>query len=326
MKKTPWRNVRTVLWALALCLLAVLFTCPVKAQAATKAKVILEFSDGTTKTWETGDAKIELGKKELAYIYFGEYPQTEITGANLTTAIKNATYDSDGIAMVNGVRYKRMTRADANYWDSPSGYFNWREKDYAYFKMESIKWRVLQRKNKTALLLSEYVIDNGRYNTNDKNVTWAKSPLRAWLNDEFISAAFNTKEQKLIKKTTLTNSNPYYKSKGGADTKDKVYLLSIDDMINTSYGFSDNPYKNEVNRRGSSTDYAWAMGNRTLTFYTTEEGNYSNWWWLRSPGENNRFAAIVGYEGSVVTAGSFTDTYNLGVRPAIRLNLKSVIK
>ena len=47
-------------------------------------------------------------------ITFGMYPQTQITGTELTDAIINADYDSTtGDAVVDGVTYRRMSRDDA---------------------------------------------------------------------------------------------------------------------------------------------------------------------------------------------------------------------
>ena len=82
----------------------------------------------------------------------------------------------------------------------------------------------------------------------------------------------------MIRKTAhLKNeNNPYFNSVGGPDTDDKVFLLSLEDMTNTSYGFKDYDakerdrltsagksdemwnYIRDFNRRRSSTKYAKA--------------------------------------------------------------------
>lgn len=48
------------------------------------------------------------------YIYFGSYPQTEITGSKLTNAITGADYNSDGDAWVDGVKYRRINKSQTN--------------------------------------------------------------------------------------------------------------------------------------------------------------------------------------------------------------------
>lgn len=81
-----------VIAAITICLGLGLLINPVKVEAASKANVTLEFTDGTKKTqktWKTGDKKIKLSKKKLAYVYFGSYPQTEVTGKNLTSTVEN---------------------------------------------------------------------------------------------------------------------------------------------------------------------------------------------------------------------------------------------
>jgi hypothetical protein len=45
------------------------------------------------------------------------------------------------------------------------------------------------------------------------------------------------------------------------------------------------------------------------------------WYWLRSPCINNRFAAVVEHNGSVVLQATNVNNYSGGVRPALWLNL-----
>ena len=41
---------------------------------------------------------------DWSYVWFGSYPQTEVTGDALTTAIMGASYDSNGDAWVDGIK------------------------------------------------------------------------------------------------------------------------------------------------------------------------------------------------------------------------------
>ena len=47
-----------------------------------------------------------------SYVYFGSYPQTEVAGVALTSAILRADYDSNGDAWVNGTKYRRISKSD----------------------------------------------------------------------------------------------------------------------------------------------------------------------------------------------------------------------
>ncbi|MCQ2495262.1 MAG: hypothetical protein MJ131_01575 [Lachnospiraceae bacterium] len=59
-------------------IVAIISIPAIQSHAAGKAKLELEFTDGSRSIWKTEDEKLELGKKKLAYVYFGNYPQTEI--------------------------------------------------------------------------------------------------------------------------------------------------------------------------------------------------------------------------------------------------------
>lgn len=335
MHTNTWKKISKVLVVTALCLMACLCVNTVKAQAATKAKVVLEFTDGTKKTWKTGDKKIKLGKKELAYVYFGEYPQTEVTGKALTKAITGAKYNMNGDATVKGVRYKRISTADTTCWTEGSSddyydCYDWTGKAYAYFKYEPIKWRVLNMKSGTALILSEYGLDSQQYNEESVEITWADCTLRKWLNDEFLTEAFNSKERKLVKSSTIKNEdNASYGTEGGEDTKDKVFILSMNDVVNTGYGFDSSRFKLDINRRCSSTDFAKGMGAWSTSFgcdYETVEGKKPSCWWLRLPGGDSLCAVFVDFRGSIDDYGDNIDLGANAVRPAMNLNLSSIIK
>ena len=65
------------------------------------------------------------------------------------------------------------------------------------------------------------------------------SNIRKWLNSTFINGAFTQEEQNAIKsKTIKTPNNPVHQTAGGADTTDKIFLLSISEVTSKKYGFS----------------------------------------------------------------------------------------
>lgn len=333
---------------LTLCLTAVFLMGVVKSEAATvksgsatakstAAKVVLEFTDGTKETWQTGDAKISRGKRKLAYVYFGEYPQKELKGKKLTNSVRYAVYNrKNGIATMQGAHYKILTKDKTTFaYDSKverdlwaeQFYFDWNGRKFVYFKVEPIKWRVLSVEDDTALLLSEYALDNRRYNEKNEAVTWESCTLRSWLNKTFISTAFNKKEKKLIKTTEVREAeNSAY------DTEDKVFLLSEDECENKKYGFTSEIYREDTNRSCSLTDYTIAMGSFAMPsydspiqeYYKTKDEVLVCWWWLRSPGVSDDNAAAV-YGGSGAVDYDFDVNEDIAVRPAIRLDLSSII-
>ena len=48
-------------------------------------------------------------------------------------------------------------------------------------------------------------------------------------------------------------------------------------------------------------------------------------WWLRSPGQNNQFAAFIEEDGGDVFEGNPVNNKNTAVRPAFNLDLSSVL-
>ncbi|MBP5781130.1 MAG: hypothetical protein J6X34_07845 [Clostridia bacterium] len=89
------------------------------------------------------------------------------------------------------------------------------------------------------MLLSKYGLDCQPFNKDHTSATWENCSLRAWLNDEFINTAFSDTEKAWISLTSLANpDNPEEGTSGGNDTADKVFILSLDEAVNTEYGFS----------------------------------------------------------------------------------------
>lgn len=319
---------------------------------------------GLSGAWSAGEANAE-GEKDygvanprVAYcaenkslqavtydiIEFGSYPQSEITGAKITAAIKNAAYDKNGDAEVNGVKYRRVTKEDATYvhtynWDADS-YYNWNsggdENGYHYFKYEPIRWRVLKVDGEEALLLSETALDDKRYNDSGKGCTWEGCTMRSWLNGyasaangdgtdftgkNFTGSAFTEAEEAAIVPTTLTNAdNQISGTEGGNDTSDKVFLLSLSDIRNADYGFVNDYNTFDEARRVKASTYARAMG-----AYTYSGGDYDGNcnWWLRSPGYYADYAASVWNDGHVSDYGYSVGINSHGCCPALYLNLSS---
>lgn len=98
---------------------------------------------------------------------------------------------------------------------------------------EPIEWIVLDKKGDEYLLLSKYVLDYCQFQNNKvegKSASWNESDIRMWANTEFLNNTFSETEQKSIMLSTIDNTNnDYYNLKS---TEDRVFLLSIDEIIN----------------------------------------------------------------------------------------------
>ena len=178
--------------------------------------------------------------------------------------------------------------------------------EFGTYQNETIRWRVIDKSGDKKLLISEQPIDCKSYHSEKQYITWEECDLRKWLNEEFIKEAFSEEEQKHINKTRISNKdNERYKTKGGNDTEDKLFLLSIEEAY--KYFADDN------DRICKATDYAKKRG-----AWTSSSG--SCWWWLRSPGSISLNAAGVSHGGDVCESGCYVRGDDRAVRPAFWLN------
>lgn len=241
------------------------------------------------------DTSVEGGKKVTwDCIWFGSYPQTKI----VSSSKENDLYS---------------TLETANGWDKNNDIIIGKEKYHrakkCYFKYEPIKWRVIKCENGEALLLSDIVLDKQKYNKRLKKVTWEKSTLRKWLNKKFMNRAFSSSEQEAIRTTKVINEdNYYYKTDGGNDTLDKIYLLSLSE--------TDEEKETEEAKEYGFTD-SYGMTIKYSNYADLDDYQY---WWLRTPGEKNISAAAVDMSGKAYGGGGESDM-ELGIRPVLHLNL-----
>lgn len=182
---------------------------------------------------------------------------------------------------------------------------------------EPIKWRVLSVNGNDAFLLADQNLDAKPYNEEGWCKTWATCTLRTWLNDTFLNAAFTSAEQAAIKNTAVVNSdNQKWGTKGGENTTDKVYLLSIAEASNTAYGFDGEFDATSETRKVSNTAYAKEHG----VWASTDSD--SEYWWLRSPGEVSYTAAQTFNNGLGYYTGDFVNN-GAAVRPVLHLDLSN---
>ncbi|MCM1279995.1 MAG: DUF6273 domain-containing protein [Robinsoniella sp.] len=260
---------------------------------------------------------------DFSYVYFGRYPQSEVTDSatiaaiDETIATAGTTADAGMDVEVNGTKYRRISKNDTNN----SEYFDDVENNgYRYFKWEPIKWKVLQNDGSTLFVAAD-AIDCKAYNDEDVSTTWETSTIRDWLNDSFYGTAFSSSEQNaIIIQDVVNEDNPDWSTEGGNNTSDKIYLLSIGEVADETYGFCSDYDNESMSRRVKVSDYANARG----TYSGIEDGiEIDGWWWLRSPGGNSSSAAVVGKYRSVFLYGGYVLGRNVSVCPALHINLSS---
>ena len=172
-----------------------------------------------------------------------------------------------------------------------------------------IEWIVMKNEGNQVLLLSKYVLDAKPYYEEVEEVTWETSDIRQWLNNEFYTTAFNKAEKARIQTSLIKNEdNSGYGTNAGNDTEDKVFLLSEKE--------AETLFSNEEERIAKATGYAEKSG-----VYVNEKKE--SMWWLRSPGSDGNYAAVVDDYGWVYRYGGSVYFYEYGVRPALHLNIQS---
>lgn len=190
-------------------------------------------------------------------------------------------------------------------------------------------WIVLDVQNDKALLITEYIIDQRSYHNAYVETTWADCGLRNYLNSEFYDS-FDKKDQARICSTINQNlDNQWYGTSGGVDTEDKIFLLSMDEIVCKYFGDSSsklyNPGKNqrywfERKDQNNSRRIARLQSNQKQIW----------WWWTRSPGRVGVKAVYIHGDGNIGIQGNNILIGNLadgcctgGVRPALWIRVKN---
>lgn len=260
-------------------------------------------------------------------IWFGSYPQSEVTKADGTiynTLENKFNWDDNGDGYVGKNKYRRVARKDVKY---PANWEN--NQDYRYFKYEPVKWRVLNVDGDKALLVADKALDLKPYHNTYTDVTWETCSLRSWLNNTFINSAFLANEQNAIPSVTVKAEGSIRpaadeddnKVDGGKDTTDKVFILSFSE-VSGKYGFR------TIEDLDSYGDYdeakKCAMTNYANAFTTSSaEEKEDCYWWIRNPGDFPSMAVVSGENGRVLGYGNGVNSSQPAVRPALYLNLSN---
>lgn len=200
------------------------------------------------------------------YLYFGEYPQT-VKADNVV--ITNITNDKGYYLGTDGEWYLRHVAE--TYRDSTSNEFNNGASiipgNVYYFKVEPIKWMVLESSGNTYSLVCASVIATGAFNSRIDTTDYLSSEVREWLVGEFSQTAFTAGQQSMLNPVAVGTDN------AANYVYDTVYLLT-------------KPQANAMaqeDRVMISSDYARATG---LSNHMDMSGSFvhgSAMWWLRTP-------------------------------------------
>ena len=184
-------------------------------------------------------------------------------------------------------------------------------------KFGKYDWLILDSQSNKMLVITNNIIKKRRYNeeTPSKITTWENSEIRSYLNGEFLDS-FDKMDSDRIKETELINNpNPWFGTKGCENTTDKIFLLSIEEVVK---------YFGDSGQLAERPGNAWEISDKydSTRIARNFKGSRS-WWWLRSPGFSSFVAASVFPSGKLDLGGDHLFWVESGgVRPALWLTLE----
>ncbi|MDR0248838.1 MAG: DUF6273 domain-containing protein [Oscillospiraceae bacterium] len=188
------------------------------------------------------------------------------------------------------------------------------------------EWRVLAVENGKALIITDKIINIRTYHNTNTSITWADCDLRAYLNGEFYNSFSAADRARIAETFNVNKDNQWFGTSGGADTTDKIFLLSLEEVVKY---FGDSGQL--ANGNPNDARYIDDQYNGARIAYTAKAYTSSLWgglaagtalsWWLRSPGRQASGAADVGDDGVVYVSGSSVYIDFFGLRPALWVSL-----
>lgn len=163
---------------------------------------------------------------------------------------------------------------------------------------DKYEWRVLDIQDNTALIITEYIIEQRAYHDAYKDITWADCSLRKYLNGEFYDKFTEADKSRIIPVINKNPDNQWYGSKGGADTQDSIFLLSLEEVACRYFGDSSSKLYNP----GKNQRYWFQRKdeNNSKRIARLAGVEWGWWWWLRSPGRVNVKAVYLHGDGNLI--------------------------
>lgn len=186
------------------------------------------------------------------------------------------------------------------------------------------EWEVLDIQDDRALIITKYIIEQRPYHDTYEEITWADCALRKYLNGEFYNGFSDTDRSRICTVVNKNHDNNWYGTKGGNDTSDKVFLLSMEEAVCQYFGDS----SSKLYEPGKNQRYWFERKDQNNVRRTAklESEDYCNWWWTRTPGRVGVKAVYIhgdgniGIQGNNILKGNIADGKCLGgVRPALWL-------
>jgi len=205
----------------------------------------------TEKKWDFDNDKVQKNvnlteswevSQEGSYLYFGKVKQnlsnttTENELKNLAGKTPTERNPGNWKKDDNDKWYIEITYNDIEYTGlySDDGKISWTYE-------EIIRWKIVKKEGGKAFVVSITSVAQLPFDENGSN-NYARSTIRAWLNNEFYNESFKSAElRKRIHETKVDNSLESTMDKTNANicinTNDKVFLLSLKEVYDNEVDF-----------------------------------------------------------------------------------------
>ena len=156
-------------------------------------------------------------------------------------------------------------------------------------------WYVLEKQDGKMLLLTEKIIGRRAYHNRVENITWETCDMRKYLNGEFYNSFNETDRKRIVEVMNDNPANPWYGTSGGNPTTDKIFLLSIADVMKYfgDTGQCENRPKEEPCDWCNDEYWPWLGDEYNINRRAVDDTGMVMSWRLRSPGANGRCVAFV---------------------------------
>ncbi|MDR1713601.1 MAG: DUF6273 domain-containing protein, partial [Coriobacteriales bacterium] len=191
------------------------------------------------------------------------------------------------------------------------------------FVEAGIVWRVLVNDGSEVIVISNDVIEKGKWNDLCKDVPWSDSTIRTYLNNTFYNRLSADFQSLIVPQTLTTRVKAWatcYDKYGTEQTVDKVFLLSAAEAF---YVGTDNALiKNACYPQLTTQTAATRFNGNTPLFYSAGARAASSDYWLRDRG----LCALL--SGAVTAKGAWTEhtvTSLYGIRPVMVLDVSDYV-
>ncbi len=156
-------------------------------------------------------------------------------------------------------------------------------------------WYVLDKQEGKTLIITEMVIENRPYHRKEISVTWETCDMRKYLNGEFYDSFSEADCARIIEVINENPDNTWYGTRGGNPTLDKVFILSIEEVVKYfgDSGQLETKFKNPGWDWCKDEYLPWILDKYNLERRSVDDEGIVRFWRLRTPGANNRFVAAV---------------------------------